>query len=377
MKRFNGKGTLKAVKNINDVIAPALVNKNCLNYKSLDLLLLELDGTPTKHKLGSNATTPVSIVLLKAAAHATNTPVFQYLNPKANTLPIPFMNILNGGIHADNNLDIQEFMIVPVGAKSFKEAVRMGCEIFYHLKMHIKKANLDTAVGDEGGFAPQLSSATAALDFILRAIDASEYKIGRDVCLALDVAASELYTNGKYHFAGENKEFSHDELIKYYETLVKNYPIISIEDGMAEDDERGWKDLTSAIGAKTQLVGDDVFVSNAQSLKHGIENKMANAVLIKPNQIGSITEMLATIDLAHKHSYNCMMSHRSGETEDTVITHLAVGTGCTQIKIGAPCRVDRTAKYNELIRIQELLGTAAKYASIKPQSHKCSTSLHS
>ena len=311
-KRFSGKGVLKAIENIHTIIKPNLIGKDCKDQKGIDALLIELDGTPNKSKLGSNAIITVSSAVLKAAAAFHNLELSQYINPAAVTLPVPLMNILNGGIHADNKLDIQEFMIVPVGATNIKDAVRMGTEIFYELKLLLKRLNLDTAVGDEGGFAPHIEHATKAIELIFKAVELSGYKIGSDILLALDVAASELYRDHRYYFKGENKSFSSDELIRYYEQLVHDYPIHSIEDGMSEEDYTGWENFTSALGQKIQLVGDDLFVTNPQILAAGINQGLANAILIKPNQVGSISETFNAINLAHANDYNCIMSHRSG-----------------------------------------------------------------
>jgi len=360
--RFNGKGVLKAVNNINTIIKPALLGKDCLAQKEVDSIMIDLDGTHNKAKLGANAITATSIAVLKAAALSQHKSLFQYLNKDSVTLPIPLMNILNGGIHANNGLSIQEFMIMPVGAKSIKDAIRIGTEVFHKLKSILVKRTLSTNVGDEGGFAPEIKHAQDAIELLLLAISEAGFKAGSDIILALDVAASEFYRDGKYYLKSEEKALSSDGLIKYYEKLVSDYPIYSIEDGMAEDDFDGWAHLTKALGNKIQLVGDDVFVTNKKVFAECMNKHIANAILIKPNQIGTITETFETINFAHANRYSCVLSHRSGETEDTTITHLALAGNCNQIKIGSLCRTDRISKYNELIRIEEQLGVKAKYA---------------
>lgn len=360
--RFNGKGVLKAVNNINTIIKPALLGRDCLAQNEIDSIMLDLDGTHNKSKLGANAITATSIAVLKAAALSQRKSLFQYLNKDAVTLPIPLMNILNGGIHANNGLSIQEFMIMPVGAKSIKDAIRIGTEVFHKLKSILVKRTLSTNVGDEGGFAPEIKHTRDAIELLLLAISEAGFKAGSDIILALDVAASEFYRDGKYHLKSEEKILSSDGLIKYYEKLVSDYPIYSIEDGMAEDDFDGWTHLTAVLGDKIQLVGDDVFVTNKKVFAECMNKHIANAILIKPNQIGTITETFDAINFAHANRYSCVLSHRSGETEDTTITHLAVAGNCNQIKIGSLCRTDRISKYNELIRIEEQLDVKAKYA---------------
>lgn len=363
-ERYKGKGVLKAVSSAERVIAPALRGMDALRQGAIDEKLVELDGTENKSKLGANAILGVSLAVAKAAAHQQGIALFQYLGgPKANLLPIPLMNILNGGLHADNGLDIQEFMIMPVGAKSFREALRMGAEVFHALKGILKSKKLSTAVGDEGGFAPKLSSNEQALQLILEAIEAASYKSGRDVLLALDVAASSFAHSGSYALKSEGiPKASSSDLIALYERWVKKYPVISVEDGLGEDDWEGWKKLTSALGKKIQLVGDDIFVTNTKRLRDGIREGVANAILIKVNQIGTLTETLTCIVSAKRGGYRNIISHRSGETEDTTIAHIAVGVGAGQIKTGSLCRSERVAKYNELLRIEEQLGKKALYA---------------
>lgn len=360
--RFFGKGVAKAVNNVNTVIASALVGKDCRNQREIDDLLIELDGTDTCSNLGANAIVATSMAVLKAAAMSQCKSLFASINADAKTMPIPMINILNGGAHADNSLDIQEFMIMPIGARDMYEAVRMGSEIFNALKGILVSKNLGASVGDEGGFAPNLKYDRDALELILAAIEKAGYEAGKDVVLTLDVAATELYKDDLYHFKGVGKSLKSAELVNYYQDLVKDYPIYSIEDGMAENDYEGWQNLTKALGDKIQIVGDDVFVTNKAILSKCINKKIANAVLIKPNQVGTISQTFDTINMAHSNNYRCVMSHRSGETEDVTIAHLAVAMGCSQIKIGSVCRVDRTAKYNELLRINEELGTSAEYA---------------
>jgi enolase len=326
-------------------------------------MLIDLDGTPNKARLGANAILGVSLAVAKAGAHCSELPLYRYVGGAlANRLPVPLMNILNGGSHADNNVDVQEFMIMPVGATSFSEALRCGAEIYHHLKQVLKDQKLSTGVGDEGGFAPNLSSNSAALDLICSAIEKAGYTPGEDVVLALDVAASEFYRDGAYHLDGEGATWSSSELVDWYAGLCERYPLVSIEDGLDEDDWEGWKLLTEKIGDKVQLVGDDLFVTNTGRLKHGIDRGIANSILIKVNKIGTLTETLEAVEMAHRAGYTSVMSHRSGETEDVTIADLAVACQTGQIKTGAPCRSDRVAKYNQLLRIEEELGSAAEYA---------------
>ena len=362
--RFHGRGVLKAVTNINTVINSALVGQDCLQQEQIDTLLIELDGTENKSRLGANAIVATSTAVLKAASLLQKVPLFKHLNKMTCILPVPLMNIINGGAHANNGLDIQEFMIVPVGAKNIKEAVRIGAEIFFSLREILSKNKFSTSVGDEGGFAPALSSNREALKMILLAIEKAGYEPGKDVMLALDVAASEFYKDGQYYIREKKKGMNSTALITFFEELISDFPIYSIEDGLAQDDYFGWQELTKRLGNKVQLVGDDIFVTNEKILSECIELKIGNSVLIKPNQIGTITETLNAIKLAKKNNYNCIMSHRSGETEDSTIAHFAVGFGCGQIKIGSVCRSDRTAKYNELMRIEEFLGKEAGYESL-------------
>ncbi len=361
--RFNGKGVLNAVEAVNEEISEAVVGMSAEDQSALDETLIELDGTPNKSRLGANAILGVSLAVAKAAAQESNLPLFRYIGGvSANLLPVPMMNILNGGAHADNPIDIQEFMIAPVGAETCFDAVRMGTEIFHSLKKILKEVNHNTNVGDEGGFAPNLASTDEALSLILRACEKAGYKPGEDVMLALDAAASEFYKEGRYQLAGERKVFSPEQMVRYYEDLVSRYPIFSIEDGMAEDDFDGWEMLTEALGDKIQIVGDDVFVTNPVRIAEGIDKGLANAVLIKVNQIGTLSETLEAVELTHKAGYRAVISHRSGETEDSTIADLAVATNCGQIKTGSLCRSDRLAKYNQLIRIEEQLGRAARFA---------------
>ena len=363
-KRYRGKGVLKAVANINGEIADALTGMDAEEQIKIDEAMLELDGTENKSNLGANAILGVSLAVAQAAAASLELPLYRYIGGvRAHVLPVPLMNIINGGQHADNKLDIQEFMIVPVSAASIADAVRMGAEVFHELKNRLSKKGLNTSVGDEGGFAPKIGQADEALTYIMEAITAAGYKPGKDIMLALDAAASEFHKGGKYVLEGENnKAYSSAQLLKYYETLVKNYPIASIEDPLAEDDREGWKAITEALGDKVQLVGDDLFVTNPTILAKGIEDGLANALLVKVNQIGTLTETLQAVDMAHRAGYRAILSHRSGETEDTTIAHLAVATNCGQIKTGSLSRSDRLAKYNELIRIEEELGSSAYYA---------------
>ncbi len=361
--KFLGKGVLKAVNNVKTKIAATLIGKEAENQQMIDKLMIDLDGTKNKSNLGANAILAVSLAVAKAACASKKQSLFQYLGGnEAVVLPVPMMNIINGGKHADNKIDIQEFMIMPVGAASIKDAIRMGAEIFQHLKKLLQSDNHNTNVGDEGGFAPNLNSAAEALEYIAQATQKAGYKLGEDIVLALDCAASEFYRDGKYHLEGEGKVLSSSEMVSYYEELVAKYPIFSIEDAMSEHDHEGWALATKSLGNKIQLVGDDLFVTNPEILKEGIANNLANAVLIKVNQIGTLSETLETINIAKKAGYNNILSHRSGETEDTTIAHIAVATNCGQIKTGSLCRSDRTAKYNELIRIEEKLAQKAKYA---------------
>ena len=361
--RYMGKGVLQAVDAVNGEIADMLVGFDALDQQAIDTAMLELDGTANKSHLGANAILGVSLAVAKAAADFSNLPLYRYVGgTAARILPVPMMNIINGGEHADNPIDIQEFMIMPVAANSIREAVRMGSEIFHTLKKELTKAGLSTGIGDEGGFAPNLSSTRDALDFILQAIEKAGYKAGEDVYLALDCAATEYYRDGKYHMKGEGVTLSSEENVAYLTALVNDYPIISIEDGMSEDDWAGWNALTAALGARIQLVGDDLFVTNPNRLADGIHQKSANSMLVKVNQIGSLSETLKAVDMAHRAGFTNVMSHRSGETEDTTIADLAVATNCGQIKTGSLARSDRLAKYNQLIRIEEELGDVAEYA---------------
>lgn len=360
-KRYLGKGVLGAVEHVRGTMAPALRGMNVLEQQRIDRRMIELDGTPNKGRLGANAILGVSLACARAAAEMFSLPLYRYLGGlNAVELPVPFMNILNGGRHAGNNVDIQEFMIVPAGAETFTRALQMGTEVFHHLKKILASRGLNTAVGDEGGFAPDLESSTAALDLIVEAIDAAGYRPGEDVYLALDVAATELHEAGRYRLEG--RDYTARKLIDYYAGLVERYPVISIEDGLDEEDWEGWAALTGALGRKIRLVGDDLFVTNPQRLGRGIAAGTANAILIKLNQIGTLSETLETMVLAGRAGYGCMVSHRSGETGDSFIADLAVATGAGMIKAGAPSRVDRVAKYNRLLRIEELLGEAARYA---------------
>ena len=361
--RYLGKGVLDAVASVNGEIAEALVGMDVTEQQAIDAAMIELDGTPNKARLGANAILGVSLAAAKAAADFTTQPLFRYVGgTSARILPVPMMNIINGGEHADNPIDIQEFMIMPVAASTLRDAVRMGSEVFHTLKKELSAAGLSTGIGDEGGFAPNLSSTRIALDFILKSIEKAGYTPGEDIYLALDCAATEYYRDGKYEMAGEGTSLSSEENVAYLSALVADYPIISIEDGMAEDDWDGWKALTAALGHSTQLVGDDLFVTNPTRLARGIAERSANSMLVKVNQIGSLSETLEAVDMAHRAGFTNVMSHRSGETEDTTIADLAVATNCGQIKTGSLARSDRLAKYNQLIRIEELLGTSAEYA---------------
>ncbi len=361
--RYMGKGVLKAVSNVNTIIADTLVGLDAENQRGIDQILISLDGTDNKANLGANAMLGVSLALAKAVANSMNTPLYRYVGGvNATVLPVPMMNIINGGEHADNPIDVQEFMIMPVGADNFREALRMGAEVFHALKGKLKADGHNTNVGDEGGFAPNLASSEAALEYIMSAIEAAGYKAGEDIYLALDVASSEFYENGMYNLKGEGKTLSSTEFAAYLEDLSKRFPIISIEDGMDEDDWEGWKALTDSIGHTCQLVGDDLFVTNPKRLSTGIEQGAANSILVKVNQIGTLSETLDAVDLAHRAGYTAVMSHRSGETADTTIADLAVATNCGQIKTGSLARSDRLAKYNQLLRIEEQLGEMAQYA---------------
>jgi len=362
-KRFLGKGVSKAVKNVNDIIAPELLDMDATEQAEIDSIMISLDGTPNKAKLGANAILGVSIAIAKASAIALEQPLYKYIGGvNAKDLPVPQMNVINGGKHADNNVDLQEFMIAPAGADSFKDAYRMAAETFHSLKAVIKKKGYSTAVGDEGGFAPNLSSNEEAIKVIVDAIKLAGYTPGKDIYIALDPAASEFYKNGKYVLAGEgNTVKSSSQMTDYYEKLVDKYPIISIEDGLAEDDWKGWEILTKRLGSKIQIVGDDIFVTNTERLKMGIEKGVANSILIKLNQIGTLTETLDAIEMAKRAGYTAVVSHRSGETSDTTISDVVVATNAGQIKSGSLCRIDRIAKYNQLLRIEEELGDNAIY----------------
>ena len=362
-KRYTGNGVLKAVEAVNTEIFDAIGGMDAEQQVQIDEVMIGLDGTPNKKRLGANAILGVSLAVAKASAESLDMPLYRYVGgTSARLLPVPMMNIVNGGVHADNPIDFQEIMVMPVGAKTFSEALRCGAEIFHTLKSELKKAGHNTNVGDEGGFAPNLPSADAALDFVMSAIAKAGYKAGDDVMLALDCAATEFFKDGKYVYEGEKKTRSISDQAKYLAELVKKYPIVSIEDGMSEDDMDGWKQLTDLIGAKCQLVGDDLFVTNVTRLEEGIKAGRANSILIKVNQIGTLTETLAAVEMAHKAGYTAVMSHRSGETEDSTIADLAVATNCGQIKTGSLARADRTAKYNQLLRIEQRLGSQAKYA---------------
>jgi len=364
--RYMGKGVMKAVENVNLLISPEVEGLNPFDQPGLDRLLIELDGTPNKGKLGANAILGVSLAAAKAAAESLGLPLYQYLGGvNAKELPVPMMNILNGGSHADNNVDIQEFMIMPVGASSFAEALRMGTEVYHNLKAVLKEKNLSTSVGDEGGFAPNLKSNEEALLCIVDAIKRAGYIPGEQVALALDVAASEIYDNGIYSLASEGLKKTSDEMIDYYEGLITRYPIVSIEDGLDEDDWEGWKTMTDRLGDRVQLIGDDLFVTNPERLARGIKDKCANSILIKLNQIGTLTETLDAIEMAKRAGYTAVVSHRSGETEDVTLAHIAVAVNAGMIKTGAPARTERVAKYNELLRIEEELGEAAVYRGRK------------
>ena len=364
-ERYLGKGVLQAVKNVNEIIAEQLIGYSVFDQVEIDELMIEIDGTPNKAKLGANAILGVSMAVAKAAAEELGVPLYKYLGGfSARELPVPMMNILNGGEHADNNVDIQEFMVLPVGAPSFREALRMGAEVYHSLKSVLKARGLSTAIGDEGGFAPNLASNEEALQVIMEAIEKAGYKPGKDIYLGMDVASTEFYRDGKYKMTGEGKEFSSAELVAFYENLVAKYPIITIEDGMAEDDWEGWKLLTEKLGKKLQLVGDDLFVTNTERLAKGIDEGIANSILVKVNQIGTLTETFATMEMAKRAGYTCVVSHRSGETEDATIADIAVAVNAGQIKTGAPARTDRVAKYNQLLRIEDELCDSADYKGL-------------
>ena len=361
-KRYLGRGVQRAIDNVHDLIAPELLHLDASDQIAIDRRLLELDGTENKSKLGANAMLGVSLACAKAAAQAAGLPLYRYVGgTQARMLPVPLMNVLNGGKHADNNLDIQEFMIAPVGAGSFREALRAGVEVYHHLKQVLKRRGLSTGVGDEGGFAPNLRTNREALDLLMEAISAAGYKPGEDVVLALDVAASELYRDGRYVFAGEGTERDVEQMVAYYRELVESYPIVSIEDPLDQEDWEGWRAITAALGDRVQLVGDDLFVTNTKRLRRGIESGVANAILVKVNQIGTLTETLEAVEIAHRAGYRAIISHRSGETEDTTISDLAVAVNAGQIKTGAPCRSERVAKYNQLLRIEEELEDSALF----------------
>jgi enolase len=360
-KRYGGKGVSKAVAGVVDKIGPAITGLDADDQRLVDQAMIDADATPNKGSLGANAILGASLAVARAASESAALPLFRYVGgPNAHLLPVPMMNILNGGAHADTNVDVQEFMIAPIGAATFREALQQGAEVYHALKAVLKKKGLATGVGDEGGFAPDLPSNRDALDLIATAIKSAGFKLGRDIALALDVAASEFHEKKGYVFEGQKR--SSDDMTSYYADLVSSYPIVSIEDPLDEDDWDGWKTITDELGGRTQLVGDDLFVTNVDRLRRGIDGGQANALLVKVNQIGSLTETLDSVDLAHRNGFRCMMSHRSGETEDTTIADLAVATNCGQIKTGAPARSERVAKYNQLLRIEEMLGDAARYA---------------
>lgn len=361
-KRYSGKGVLNAVQHVNTEIQQALMGSDALDQRAIDYQLIDLDGTENKGRLGANAILGVSLAVAHAAADELSLPLFRSVGgPNAHVLPVPMMNVINGGAHADNNIDLQEFMIMPVGASSFSEALRWGTETYHVLKQVLVDRGLSTAVGDEGGFAPNLSSNEEAIKVLVEAIERAGHTPGKDIAIALDPAMSELFRDGKYHLTGEGKVCTSQELTVWWTSLVNNYPIVSVEDAMSEDDWEGWSLLTQAIGSQVQLVGDDLFVTNARRLRMGIDQYVANSVLIKVNQIGTLTETLETVELATRHQYTSVMSHRSGETEDATIADLAVATNCGQIKTGAPARSDRVAKYNQLLRIEEILGDSAAF----------------
>lgn len=360
--RYLGKGVLRAVENVNNIIAQVVIGMDATNQRSLDNALIELDGTENKSRLGANAMLGVSLSVAHAAASELELPLYRAIGgPHAHVLPVPMMNVINGGAHADNNVDLQEFMIMPVGARNFREALRWGVETYHTLKKVLADRGLSTAVGDEGGFAPNLSSNEDAVAILVEAIEKAGYAPGKDIAIALDPAMSELYRDGAYHLTGEGKVLSAPQMVEWWTSLVDRYPIVSIEDGMAENDWSGWAQMTAALGSRIQLVGDDLFVTNTRRLQMGIDQSVANSVLIKVNQIGTLSETLDTVELATRHSYTSVMSHRSGETEDSTIADLAVATNCGQIKTGAPARSDRVAKYNQLLRIEEMLGDTARF----------------
>ena len=363
--RFLGKGALNAVRNVNQQIAPIVKGYNALDQKTLDKCMIDLDGTPNKSNLGANAILGVSMAVSRAAAASQNLPLYRHLNSDACLLPVPMLNIINGGSHADNNVDIQEFMIFPIGADSFSHALRMGAEIFHYLKKVLSSKGLNTSVGDEGGFAPNLSSNEEAIEIILEAVEKSDYSIGKDISLALDAAASEFYIDGGYRLESENRTLTSDEMVEYFEGLTNKYPIVSIEDGLAENDWEGWEVLNSELGSKIQIVGDDLTVTNIPRLQRAIDEQSMNAILIKLNQIGTVTETVEAVELARETGFGVVISHRSGETEDTFIADFAVAMGMGQIKTGSASRTDRICKYNQLLRIEEELGTSAKFPGRK------------
>ena len=370
-KRFLGKGVLKAISNVNNEICDAVVGLDGLDQKALDKKLIALDGTENKSRLGANALLGVSLAVARAASSSRNLPLYKSIGgDDANTLPVPMMNVLNGGVHADNNIDLQEFMIMPIGASRFSEGLQWGVEIYHTLKSLLRAKGLSTSVGDEGGFAPNLANNEEAIEFLVDAITRAGFKPGVEIAIALDPATSELYKDSRYHMAGENRIFTSHELVEWWVSLVDKYPIVSIEDGMAQDDWDGWAELSSALGARIQLVGDDLFVTNTKRLQQGIDRKIANSILIKVNQIGTLSETLSAVSLAKNNNYTSVMSHRSGETEDSTIADLAVATNCGQIKTGAPARSDRVAKYNQLLRIEQDLGVNAKYPVLFKHSTK-------
>ncbi len=360
--RYGGKGVHRAVANVNEVIGPEVIDLDAIDQGYIDQVMIELDGTPNKSKLGANAILGVSLAVARAAAESLSLPLYQHIGGVfARTLPVPLMNVLNGGQHADNNVDIQEFMLVPVGAPNFSEALRMGAETFHAMKKYLKEKGYSTGVGDEGGFAPNLRSNQEALDVLLEGITRANYTPGKDICIAIDAAATEFYENGRYSMKGDGKVLTSEGMTKFWSEWASKYPIVSIEDGLSEDDWDGWAELTRALGDRCQLVGDDLFVTNEERLRRGVEAGIANSILIKLNQIGSLSETLQTIDIARGAGYTCVISHRSGETEDSTIAHLAVATNAGQIKTGSLCRSERIAKYNELLRIDEELGSVAMY----------------
>jgi enolase len=361
-ERYKGKGVLDAVSHVNGELADVVIGFDATEQRLVDQAMIDADGTGNKGRLGANAILGVSLAVARAAAEEQELPLFRYLGgPNARVLPVPMMNVLNGGVHADNSVDFQEFMIMPVGAPSFREALRWGVETYHTLKSVLRDRRLATAVGDEGGFAPDLESNEDAIRLLLEAIEKAGYTPGDDIAIALDPAVSEIYRDGRYHLEGEGRVLTSDEMVEYWARIVRTYPVVSLEDGMAEDDWDGWAALTSSVGGEVQLVGDDLFVTNPERLQQGIDRKVGNSVLVKVNQIGSLSETLDTVELATRHGYTSVMSHRSGETEDTTIADLAVATGCGQIKTGAPARSDRVAKYNRLLRIEAQLGEAAAF----------------